>query len=69
MVSHDLDLVRELCPQTLLLAREAVAWGPTKDALAADNLLRARRLSEAWADDPAVCHHDDHDHSHPAGTA
>ena len=30
MVLHDLDLVRRMCPDTLLLAREAVAWGPTE---------------------------------------
>ncbi len=63
MVSHDLELVRELCSQTLLLAREAVAWGPTAEALTTETLLKARRLSEAWADDPVICRHDDHDHA------
>lgn len=64
MVLHDLDLVRRTCPDTLLLAREMVAWGPTETALAPENLLRARRLSEAWADHAAVCHKDDEDHAH-----
>ena len=41
------------------LAREAVAWDETERALAPDNLLRARRLSEAWAENAGVCHHDD----------
>jgi zinc/manganese transport system ATP-binding protein len=48
-VLHDLDLVRRLCPQTLLLAHEAVAWGPTQDAAAPEQLTRARRLAESWA--------------------
>lgn len=56
VVLHDLDIVRGLCPETLLLAREKVAWGPTEEALKPENLLRARRLSEAWADDAHICH-------------
>lgn len=56
MVLHDLDLVRRTCPDALLLAREAVAWGPTDEALKPENLLKARRLSEAWSDHPHVCH-------------
>lgn len=47
-VLHDLDAVRRHFPQTLLLAREPVAWGATADVLTAPNLLRARRLSERW---------------------
>jgi zinc/manganese transport system ATP-binding protein len=60
MVLHDLDMVRKLCPQALLLAREAVAWGPTEEALNPENLLRARRLSEAWSDHAQVCHAGEH---------
>jgi zinc/manganese transport system ATP-binding protein len=47
-VLHDLDLARRLCPQTLLLAREKVAWGPSGEALAADPLAKARRMAESW---------------------
>jgi zinc/manganese transport system ATP-binding protein len=32
-VLHDRDIVRRLCPQTLVLARTAVAWGPTDPAV------------------------------------
>jgi len=55
-VLHDLDLVRRLCPQTLVLAREAVAWGPTHQAVSSEQLTRARRLAESWnaADEPAA---------------
>ncbi len=47
-VLHDLDAVRRHFPQTLLLAREPVAWGPTNEVLTPAHLLRARHLSERW---------------------
>ncbi|WP_132031312.1 zinc ABC transporter ATP-binding protein AztA [Aquabacter spiritensis] len=50
-VLHDFDLVRTHFPQTLLLARSAIAWGPTAEALAPENLLKARRMGEAWGGD------------------
>ena len=54
-VLHDLALVHERFPETLLLAREPVAWGPTDEALAATNLLRARRMCEAFDEAAAAC--------------
>ena len=54
-VLHDLDVVHERFPEALLLAREPVAWGPTGDTLAAANLLRARRMCEAFDEDGEVC--------------
>ena len=54
-VLHDLDLVAREFPQTLLLAREKIAWGPTAVALSAEHRLRARLAAEAWADDAAPC--------------
>ncbi|KQQ79885.1 ABC transporter ATP-binding protein [Aureimonas sp. Leaf324] len=45
-VLHDMDLVREYFPETLLLARERVAWSATGEALAEANLVRAQALSE-----------------------
>ncbi len=52
---HDLDLVRRHFPQTLLLARQAVAWGATAQTLTAERLLEARRMCEAFDDDAAAC--------------
>jgi zinc/manganese transport system ATP-binding protein len=49
-VLHDLDLVRRAFPETLVLAREPVAWGPTARALTAETRLRARLAVESWAD-------------------
>ena len=49
-VLHDLQRVREAFPQSLLIAREPVAWGPTDEALTPDNLRRARYISDGWSD-------------------
>lgn len=55
-VLHDVAAVRDAFPQSLLLAREPVAWGPTADVLSEENLQRARYLSNSW--------HALHNHSH-----
>ncbi len=55
-VLHDDAQVRAHFEQTVLLARELVAWGPTAQVLTEINLLRARALAEAWDDDAAICH-------------
>jgi zinc/manganese transport system ATP-binding protein len=52
---HDIDLVRANFPETLLLAREPVAWGATRDVLTAENLLKARRMCEAFDTEAAEC--------------
>jgi len=54
-VIHDLDQAREHFPQALLMAREPVAWGATRDALSPANLDRARCMAEAWDDKAQVC--------------
>jgi zinc/manganese transport system ATP-binding protein len=54
-VLHDMELVRRHFPDCLLMAREAVAWGRTKDVLAPDNLNRARAMNEAWDDNAPWC--------------
>ncbi len=54
-VLHDNEIVKDKFPETLLLAREPVAWGPTRDVLDAENLLRARRMCEAFDDHADVC--------------
>jgi zinc/manganese transport system ATP-binding protein len=52
---HDVDLVGVHFPQTLLLAREVVAWGATAEVLTADNLAEARRMCEAFDDSASAC--------------
>jgi zinc/manganese transport system ATP-binding protein len=54
-VLHDYDLVRDRFPEALLLARSPVAWGPTAEVLRPENLLRARRMCEAFDTHAAVC--------------
>jgi zinc/manganese transport system ATP-binding protein len=74
-VLHDMAQVHAHFPDTLLLAREAVAWGPTATVLNADNLARARQMAEHWDEaapwcapaaghDPAPSHAHVHTHEH-----
>lgn len=54
-VLHDLDLVRAKFPESLLVAREGIAHGPTHEALSATNLQRARAMAEAWSESAPWC--------------
>ncbi len=54
-VLHDMDLVREHFPTSLLLARETIAWGHTTTVLTDDNLDRARRMNEAFDESAHIC--------------
>jgi zinc/manganese transport system ATP-binding protein len=55
---HDMELVRNHFPETLLLARGPVAWGATADVLTNENLLVALRMCEAFDDGAAACAED-----------
>jgi zinc/manganese transport system ATP-binding protein len=76
-VLHDYEQVRAAFPQTLLLAKECVAWGATADTLTPDNIARANGTATNWDKHAGVCHRDegspapmehahshDHDHHH-----
>jgi zinc/manganese transport system ATP-binding protein len=52
---HDMELVRDHFPETLLLARGPVAWGATAEVLTAENLMVALRMCEAFDDTAAAC--------------
>jgi zinc/manganese transport system ATP-binding protein len=54
-VLHDDAQVRQFFPQTMLLARECIAWGPTESVLTAANWQRARAMAEAWDETAAIC--------------
>ena len=54
-VLHDLDLVAREFPETLLLARDVIAWGPTAQALSPANRLQARRMAEGWVEEAEAC--------------
>jgi zinc/manganese transport system ATP-binding protein len=54
-VLHDMNMVLAHFPQTLLLAREVIAWGDSAQVLAPDNLARARQTSEYWDERAPWC--------------
>ena len=54
-VLHDFDQVRAHFPETLLLAREIVAWGKTSQVMTPAHLAAARRMAEAWDEDAHAC--------------
>lgn len=54
-VLHDFETVRAHFPETLMLARELVAHGPTSEVLTPENQLRARAMTEAPDPDAAPC--------------
>ncbi|TPJ64800.1 metal ABC transporter ATP-binding protein [Mesorhizobium sp. B2-7-1] len=54
-VLHDFEQVRAHFPQTLLIAREPIGWGPTASVMTAQNLLKARAMAENWDEAAQVC--------------
>ena len=54
-VLHDMEQVKENFPNTLLVARECIAWGKTKECLTPSNLLKARQMMECWDSSARVC--------------
>ena len=54
-VLHDHETVRAHFPDTLMLARELVAHGPTAKVLTAENQFRARQMCEACNGPPHIC--------------
>jgi len=54
-VLHDQETVRNHFPETLMLARELVAHGPTKQVFTAENQFRARQMCESCASIPHIC--------------
>jgi zinc/manganese transport system ATP-binding protein len=54
IVLHDLALARTLGDETLVMAREVVAWGPTDEVLTPGHLKRAHDVSETWTVEDAA---------------
>ncbi len=52
---HDMELVKATFPQALLLAREPIAWGATEAVLTPENLVKARRMCEAFDEQAIAC--------------
>ena len=47
-VLHDMDIVQQYFPKTLLLARKTIAWGKTADVLSKDNLFSSMQAARGW---------------------
>jgi zinc/manganese transport system ATP-binding protein len=52
---HDVELVKAIFPETLLLAREPVAWGATREVLTVENMNKARHMCEAFDEAAETC--------------
>ena len=59
-VWHDIEGVRQHFPQTLLLARNLIAFGQTSLVLTEDNLEKAKNRQVAFRDDAKICATGDH---------
>lgn len=58
-VLHDYTQVQSHFANTLLLAKECIAWGPTAEVLTPANLARANGMAQGWDERAPVCHRDD----------
>lgn len=54
-VLHDEEQARFAFPETLLLARQAVAWGATRDVLTEANFAKIRGMTQGWQDRAPLC--------------
>ncbi|QNM95807.1 zinc ABC transporter ATP-binding protein AztA [Chitinimonas koreensis] len=54
-VLHDYEQVRSHFAETLLLAKECIAWGPTAEVLTPTNLARANGVPVGWDERAPVC--------------
>ncbi len=54
-VVHDDAQVRQFFPQTLLLARQVVAWGATAQVMTEPHLHQARMMAQAWNESAQLC--------------
>ena len=66
---HDLEQVKAHFPETLLLAREVVAWGETRKVLTEDNLAKARELVAVIDDHAGVCVREERAKAREGGTS
>lgn len=71
LVMHDLGMAEAYCPDALLLARELLAHGVSRQVLQPDNLQKARLLAESWQETAPQCDRDlpPHDHHHHDGAS
>ncbi|WP_044283272.1 metal ABC transporter ATP-binding protein [Candidatus Endolissoclinum faulkneri] len=54
IILHDFEQIRAHFPNTLLLARKSIAWGPTENTLSSANLLSAQSIADGWSKEPKL---------------
>ena len=54
-VLHDFRQVHDHFPETLLIARELIAWGPTAEVMSDRHIALSRTMSEAWDEEAEIC--------------
>ncbi|MGN6670012.1 MAG: metal ABC transporter ATP-binding protein, partial [Candidatus Nucleicultricaceae bacterium] len=52
VVTHDIDIVRQFFPTTIILSNELIAWGKTKETLTRENLEKARNNARRFQEPP-----------------
>lgn len=55
IVTHDVELARQRFPRSLLLARELIASGNSREVLTTENLQHARQMCESFDEHPDLC--------------
>lgn len=63
-ILHDYNLVRTYFPKSLLLARQLIAWGDTKEVLTQQNINQTNSLAEAFKENAPLCDHKHETHTH-----
>ena len=54
-VVHDFEQARGYFPQTLMLAREVLAWGPTQQVLVPENIEAMQAMAQGWDEAAPEC--------------
>ncbi|WP_025300687.1 metal ABC transporter ATP-binding protein [Candidatus Endolissoclinum faulkneri] len=54
IILHNFEQIRAHFPNTLLLARKPIAWGPTDNTLSSANLLTAQSIADSWFKEPEL---------------
>ena len=57
-VLHDMRLVRNHFPRTLMLARELIAYGDTGKVFVPENILKTQHMPESFSEVAQVCQHE-----------
>ncbi len=55
IVTHDVELARQRFPNSMLLARELIASGHSREVLTTENLERAKQMCESFDEHSALC--------------